>query len=171
MNLKSFILLIYVILFCNFSWQSKAKSATVLEEIKRTGLLKVAIREDAVPFGYRDLNNNLSGVCLDFLDFFHEQLKEYLNQEIILIKLYKSTLFNRFELVSKGVTYLECGPNTIRDIPNYDIQFSNPFFLTGTQLLIRASNRRNINPDSNLRDIKIGVLAKTSTQQLLSTRY
>lgn len=131
MKSKVFFLFISLLFILLFPLQSKVKSETILEEINRTGLLKVGIREDAVPFGYRDLNNNLTGLCLDFINVFHQQLKKQLNKEIILIKIYKSTLFNRFDLVSDRIIYLECGPNTIRDIPDYNVQFSNPFLLQG----------------------------------------
>ncbi|ACK66672.1 extracellular solute-binding protein family 3 [Rippkaea orientalis PCC 8801] len=171
MKSKVFFLFISLLFILLFPLQSKVKSETILEEINRTGLLKVGIREDAVPFGYRDLNNNLTGLCLDFINVFHQQLKKQLNKEIILIKIYKSTLFNRFDLVSDRIIYLECGPNTIRDIPDYNVQFSNPFFITGTQLLIKANNEEKVDLESNLQDIKIGILVNTSNQQLLSTRY
>ncbi|MFM7192984.1 MAG: amino acid ABC transporter substrate-binding protein, partial [Microcystaceae cyanobacterium] len=47
---------------------------TVLETIRTTGLLKIAIREDAVPLGYRDLNNDWSGICLDFAAILKRQV-------------------------------------------------------------------------------------------------
>jgi hypothetical protein len=103
--------------------------ATILEEIKRTGLLRIAVREDAVPFGYRDLNENWTGICIDFLEILRNQVRRELDQPIILIKLFKSTLFNRFDLVNDKVVALECGPNTIRDNLSYNIDFSDPFFL------------------------------------------
>ncbi len=171
MNSKLFQFLVNLILILSWQIPVNAQSETILEEIDRTGLLKVGIREDAVPFGYRDLNNNLAGVCLDFIYVLRERVKERLNKEVILVKLYKSTLFNRFELVSDGIIYLECGPNTIRQVSDYKITFSTSFFLTGTQFLINKNNQKNINPNSNLANINIGVLANTSNQQLIEAKY
>ena len=45
---------------------STARAESTLDKIKRTGVLKVAIRQDAAPFGYLDANDNLQGYCLDF---------------------------------------------------------------------------------------------------------
>ncbi|MGK7884230.1 MAG: amino acid ABC transporter substrate-binding protein [Crocosphaera sp.] len=150
---------------------SYGQEETVLERIEKTGLLKVGIREDAVPFGYRDINGDLEGLCLDFIAVLREELKQELNKEVIAIKLYKSTLFNRFELVSDRIVDIECGPNTIRELPEYQIQFSNPFFLTGTQLLIEADKAKIIDPDGSLENVNIGVLKNTTNEQLIAETY
>ena len=47
-----------------------------------TGLLKVGIREDAVPFGYRDINGDLEGLCLDFIAVLRDKLKQELIKTI-----------------------------------------------------------------------------------------
>ncbi|ACK71410.1 extracellular solute-binding protein family 3 [Gloeothece citriformis PCC 7424] len=129
------------------------------------------MREDAVPFGYEDLDNNLSGICLDVINLIKERVQEELNQEIILVKLFQSTLFNRFELIKDGVVYLECGPNTIRESPDLEVAFSAPFFVTGTQFIIPSGLENRFDADSSLADFTLGVLRNTTTQQLLASRY
>ncbi|MEA5508880.1 amino acid ABC transporter substrate-binding protein [Crocosphaera sp. UHCC 0190] len=153
------------------SLPTNAQTETVLEKINQTGLLKVGIREDAVPFGYRDINGDLNGLCLDFIAVVRGELQRKLNKKVIAIKLYKSTLFNRFELVSDRIVDLECGPNTIRAVSDYNIQFSSPFFRTGTQLLVKAENEQLINSNSTLENVLIGVLRNTSNEQLISQKY
>ncbi len=155
----------------SYSLPSYAQEQTILEKIEETGLLEVGIREDAVPFGYRDINGNLEGLCLDFIAILREQLKQKLNKQVIAIKLYKSTLFNRFELVSDRIVDLECGPNTIRELTEYQIQFSSPFFLTGTQLLVSKEKAKKINPNGSLENVNIGVLRNTSNEQLMIEKY
>ena len=150
---------------------SYSQEETILEEIEETGLLKVGIREDAVPFGYRDINGDLEGLCLDFIALLREKLKQKLNKQVIAIKLYKSTLFNRFELVSDRIVDLECGPNTIRELPEYQIQFSQPFFLTGTQLLIRSEKVNSLNLNGSLENVNIGVLRNTTNEELMAEKY
>lgn len=170
-NLKGYGIVIHLLLLFSCSLPSYGQEQTVLEKIEETGLLEVGIREDAVPFGYRDINGDLEGLCLDFIALLREQLKQKLNKQVIAIKLYKSTLFNRFELVSDRIVDLECGPNTIRELPDYQIQFSSPFFLTGTQLLVRTEKSKSINPNSSLENVNIGVLRNTSNEQLMMERY
>ena len=52
------LIILTLVILSNVFAALPAKSETVLEKIKRTGLLEVAMREDAIPFGYRDSNNN-----------------------------------------------------------------------------------------------------------------
>lgn len=171
MNSKSLIFLSTLTLLLSFSTPVKAQSKSILNEIVRTGLLKIGIREDAVPFGYRYLNNNLAGVCLDFIYILREKLKDKLNKEVILVRLYKSTFLNRFELVSDGIIHLECGPNVIREIYGLNVIFSNPFLSTGTQLLINKKKQNDINLNGNLVGVNIGVLDNTGSQQLIEAKY
>lgn len=145
---------------------------TVLETIRTTGLLNIAIREDAVPLGYRDLNNDWSGICLDFAAILKRQVIANIQQPAILVKLFKSTLFNRFDLVNDQVVYLECGPNSIRPDLSYDnVTFSQPFLWTGTQFLIRAADKQRVNPNGSLAGLKIGVLRYTTNEKLIQERY
>jgi len=145
---------------------------TVLETIRTTGLLNIAIREDAVPLGYRDLNNDWSGICLDFAAILKRQVIANIQQPAILVKLFKSTLFNRFDLVNDQVVYLECGPNSIRPDLSYDnVTFSQPFLWTGTQFLIRATDKQRVNPNGSLAGLKIGVLRYTTNEKLIQERY
>ena len=109
--------------------------AQVLEEIQQTGVLKVGVRIDAAPFGYLQSNGNLSGYCISFVELLRQRVKQELNRSVLLVKLYRSSTANRFDLVDGNIAYLECGPNTIQDNLDYNIHFSTPFFSTGTQLL------------------------------------
>jgi polar amino acid transport system substrate-binding protein len=148
-----------------------ANAETTLEKIQRTGTLKVAIREDAAPFGYIDDNNNLQGYCLDFVALLENKLIEKLSRNTIIIRLLKSKVDNRFALVAKDLVYLECGPNTIRDDVTSTVQFSTDFFITGMQFLVKKNNLQSIDLDSNLENIKIGVLTNTTTAELIANKY
>ncbi len=168
---KFYGIIINLFLLFSSGFPSYSQETTVLERIKKNGLLKVGIREDAVPFGYRDINGELEGLCLDFINLLREELKQKLDKQVIAIKLYKSTLFNRFELVSDRIVDMECGPNTIRELPEYKIQFSSPFFLTGTQLLVTKEKAKQINVNGSLENVNIGVLKNTTNEQLMAEKY
>jgi polar amino acid transport system substrate-binding protein len=149
------------------SWRSPAIAEDTLNKIQRTGVLNVALREDAAPFGYLNANGNLRGYCLDFFALVEQQLLEKLDRNSLSIKLYKSTATNRFNLVAKDLVDLECGPNTIRsDIPNID--FSTSFFITGTQFLVKKDNLSGLR-DSE--DLVLGVINNTTTEMLIAERY
>ena len=156
-------------LFCFLALPVQAE--TVLEKIQRTGVLNIAIREDAAPFGYIDANNNLQGYCLGFFSLLEKQLVKTLERNTVSIKLLKSTTNNRFSLVKNDIVVLECGPNTIReDIPD-NTAFSTAFFVTGTQFLVNHQNRDRLNLDSSLKDIKLGVIQNTTTEEIITETY
>ena len=145
-----------------------ARGESTLDKIQRTGVLKVAIRQDAAPFGYLDANDNLQGYCLDFFTILEKQLLEKLNRNSLSVKLYKSTLNNRFELVSRGIVDLECGPNTIRSNIS-EVNFSTGFFQTGTQFLVKENNQ--IDLDGDLSNSRLGVIDNTTTAEFVAQRY
>jgi polar amino acid transport system substrate-binding protein len=144
---------------------------TVLERIARTGALRVGIREDAAPLGYRDINDRLAGVCLDYVYYLRDRLREELKLEILSVFLVRSTLFNRFYLVEDRVVDIECGPNTIQSETGHNVTFSQPFFITQGQFLIRAEDRSGFNPKSSLENVRLGVLRYSTTQTDLQAQY
>lgn len=127
MTQKIFLWIVSIFFFVNPSFSLLAQEETVLQEIERTGLVKLGIREDAFPFGYKDSNNNYGGICLDIFELIVEKVRQESKREIVAIRLAESTLSNRFELIEDRIAHLECGPNTINAQNDRNVQFSNPF--------------------------------------------
>jgi polar amino acid transport system substrate-binding protein len=152
----------------------KAEPESRLAKIQRTGVLSVAIREDAPPFGYLDAGENLQGYCLDFFDLLESQLlaSQLIDggeRNSLSIKLLKSTATNRFSLVADQLVDLECGPNTIRSEPPENTSFSTGFFLTGTQFLVKQDNPLDL--ENDLEGAVLGVIANTTTAKYVAQRY
>ncbi len=146
------------------------KAEDTLDKIQRTGVLNIAIREDAPPFGYLDNSENLQGYCLDFFALLRQRLVKELERNTLSVKLFKSTTGNRFDLIARNIVDLECGPNTIRaDIPE-NTDFSTSFWVTGTQFLVRQNNF--LDPEQDLGDeIELGVISNTTTEEFIAQRY
>ncbi|MFM1843252.1 MAG: hypothetical protein RLZZ490_1994 [Cyanobacteriota bacterium] len=145
---------------------------SILRSIQKTGLFTIAIREDAVPFGFRDgPADQWTGICVDLAELLRKRISAELDGQIIMVKMYQSSLFNRFSLIDEGVASLECGPNTIRDDLPYQVTFSDPFFITGTQLLIRAEDLNQFDGNGDLSGERIGVLRGTSNLDFLRANY
>lgn len=178
MNCQIRFCLISSLLIFSISISTPVNAETVLKQIQRTGILRVAIREDAPPFGYLDADDNLQGYCLDFFALLKQQLVSNLERNTLSIKLLKSTSRNRFILIKNHNVDLECGPNTIQtDVPN-NISFSSAFFVTGTQFLIKKDNRVNLKIEQNLAkivqnlaDLRFGVIGNTTTEEFIKDRY
>lgn len=146
-----------------------ARTESVLEELQTTGVLKVAYRQDAPPFGFVDFESNWTGYCADLSEALRNYLSAELSTDLRLdLVTFSSNLDNRFDLVQDGIVHLECGPNTIRSGIEA-IQFSQPFFATGNRLLIQAG--ADINPNRSLRDVRVGVLENTTTSMFLEANY
>jgi polar amino acid transport system substrate-binding protein len=151
-------------------WIPPLAASPTVAEIQRTGILKIAVREDAPPFAFRDGNSQWTGLCFDLIELLRRRLQQELPHSFLLIQLLPSTLFNRFELVDEGEVALECGANGIRPVP-YQVTFSTPIFLTGTRFLIRSGDRLRVNPNGSLKDVVIGFLADTSNAEFVQNRY
>ena len=147
------------------------KGEEVLARIQRTGVIRVAVREDAAPFGYLNANNKLQGYCLDFFVLLENKLIDSLERNTLSIKLFKSTTNNRFSLVGNNIVDIECGPNTIRkDVPE-NTSFSTSFFITGTQFLINKENGDRFKLDGDLDEIRLGAIRNTTTEEFVSETY
>ncbi len=171
-KIRHSLLLTLFLMATSFLTPATAKAETILEEIERTGVLRVGIRNDAIPFGYRKPNGQLTGYCVDFMAALKDQITERIDREWLLIRLFQSTASNRFGLVGDRTLHLECGPNTIPDeLRETGVRFSKSFFVTGTQLLVLQSQRDRLNLESPLEGVRIAVIGGTTTEILLRERY
>ncbi|MGF1591209.1 MAG: amino acid ABC transporter substrate-binding protein [Pleurocapsa sp.] len=147
-----------------------AEAEDTLDKIQRTGVLNIAIREDAPPLGYLDANENLQGYCLGFFALLKKQLVAELERNTLSIKLFKSTTGNRFDLIARNIVDLECGPNTIRSQSPENTNFSTSFVVTGTQFLVKQDNLLDLEQDLG-EEIKLGVISNTTTEEFIAQRY
>jgi len=160
--------LVLTVNFINVPW---VKSQGILEKIEQTGLLKVAITANAIPFGYRDGNQELRGICFDLIRLIKKELKTQLNRDIITTHLFISDLANRYQIVQNNIVYLECGANSIREVEDYNITFSQPFFVTGTQFLVSRDKVPELTQNVAVEDLRIGVLRYTTTEEYIKNRF
>lgn len=138
-----------------FPQASQAK--TVEEDIKKTGVLKVGVREDSPLFGF---GSEKAGYCTDFANSLAENLSQKLGKTI-KVDLVESTTQTRWDLVKDGDVHFECGPNTItaEREKEYGIKFSKPFFVTATQVFVRSDVTEEI-----LRTGTIGMIKGTTNE-------
>jgi len=146
-------------------------SGSIMEELKKTGVLKVALRADAPPFGYINNQGKWTGYCEDWVTSLAKylEIKHNISTKIEVVQI-PSNLDNRFELVRQNQVYLECGPNTIRnDISG--VNFSRFFFLTGTQFLVKSNSPKAINFFQSIANMNVGVFKNTTTEQFIKRQY
>lgn len=146
------------------------RAETILEEIDRTGLLKVGIRTDVIPFAYRNNEGQLQGICIDLIRIIRQELAKKIDRNIISILFITSSLDDRFTIIENKVAHFECGPNTIRELEDYQVKFSEPFFLSGLQI-IASENIADKLINSQGKNFKIGVLKSTTSEIFIKEKY
>jgi polar amino acid transport system substrate-binding protein len=143
---------------------------TILEKVKRTGELKAATRTDAIPFGYIDSNNQWTGYSLDLILLIQQQLEKQLNQPIDL-KLSEVTVDNRFTAVEARQVDLVCDTTTITQERAERVNFSVPYFMTGSQFLVRIQDAPQFDVNGTLEGVAIAYIAKTTTDMIIRQIY
>lgn len=138
-------------------------AGTVLERVAKTGKLVAGTRVDAAPFAYLNATGQWVGYSVDLLGRIQAQLEQELQQPIEL-ELVEANSTNRIAMVMQGDVDLVCGSTSFTRSRAMDVDFSLGYFITGTQLLIKPSNRLG-------RDFTIGVLAGTTNQQIMQQQF
>ncbi len=143
MNTKITISLFSLLLSVGVQLPSVAE--TVLEKVNRTGVLRVGVREDAIPFSYSNESNNFEGYSVELMELIHLRLEQELNRSIQL-QLKPVTIQNRFSAVENGTVDLVCGADSITIEREQRVEFSIPFFTTGIQLLVQQEDVERLDP-------------------------
>ena len=112
-----------------------ALAEDILERIDKTGKVTMGFREGSVPFGYMDGKGEWVGFGLDLGAIFHQALEEKLGKKIELIKKPMNPK-TRIPLITNGSIDIGIGSTTITLAREEVIDFSLPYFLTGTRLLV-----------------------------------
>jgi polar amino acid transport system substrate-binding protein len=111
---------------------------TVLEKIKRAGVLTAGTRGDNIPFAFINEKNEWIGFSIDLLEAIRARLEKKLAKRI---KLEKKEVTNatRIPLLVNRTIDVECGSTTYTRARDRDeaVDFSINFFFTGAQLLVK----------------------------------
>lgn len=143
---------------------------TVLEKVKRTGELNAATRQDAIPFGYIDNNNQWTGYSLGLILLIRQQLEKELNRPVKL-KLTESTVDNRFDLIQSKKADLICDATTITQERLEKVTFSVPYFMTGSQFLVKLQDAPKFDINGTLSGVSIAYIPNTTTDQIIRQIY
>ena len=135
--------------------------AQTYNTIITTEQLIVGIRGDSPWFDLLDEDDptGYSGYCKDLAEGLAERLSA--NQLApIRVRFITSTTQSRWDLVQSGTVHFECGPNTINAEreEDYGIKFSEPFFTTATQILLKEGQ------DLNTGNGIVGVITNTTNE-------
>ena len=112
---------------------------TVLEKIKRTGVLTAGTRANSIPFAFINEKNEWIGFSIDLLEAIRARLEKKLAKRIRLEKK-EITPATGIPLVANRTIDVECGSMTYTRGRDETVDFSINFFFTGTQLLVKKGS-------------------------------
>ncbi|MGK7931070.1 MAG: amino acid ABC transporter substrate-binding protein [Microcystaceae cyanobacterium] len=143
---------------------------TVLENVEKTGVLRVGARKNAVPFGFVDTEGNWQGYSIDLIKLIHQSLEKELGKEIEL-EMQEVTVDSRFESIKNNTVDLVCGATTITQERLKTTDFSIPFFMTGSQFLVKMGNIPKVDINGTLAGVRIAYIPNTTTDQIIRQIY
>ena len=139
-------------------------SAGTLDRIGQEKSIRIAYREDASPFSYKDKLGEPAGFMVDLCRAVAKKLAEQLNLPSLNAAYVSVTAGDRFDAITQQRADLLCEPTSITLSRRQQVDFSIPTFLDGAGLLVRAGSPKNLR---DLAGKKIGVLAGTTTEEAL----
>lgn len=138
--------------------------AGVLDRMGQDKTIRIAYREDAPPFSYKDKIGEPVGFMVDLCRDVAKRLAEQLNLPSLNVTYVPVTAADRFEAIQQQRADILCEPTSATLSRRELVDFSIPTFVDGAGLMIRADGPRDLKA---LAGQKIGVLAGTTTEEAL----
>lgn len=123
-----------------------SQGADILDRIGKTGKVTMGFREGSVPFGFMNKKGEWVGFGLDLGQEIVLALKAKFGKKIELIKKPINPK-TRIPLVINGTVDIGIGSTTITLAREEVVDFSLPYFLTGTRLIVPKNSTIKDFPD------------------------
>ncbi len=141
-----------------------ALAETVLEKIRRTGVLTAGTRVTSIPFAFINEKNEWIGFSIDLLEAIRARLEKKLGKPIKLEKK-EVNPSTRTQLVANRTIDVECGSTTYTRGRDETVDFSINFFFTGSQLLVKKGS--GIKSLADVAGKRVGAAAGTTNEKAL----
>ncbi len=139
-------------------------TAGTLDKLRQDKTLRIAYREDAPPFSFKDAIGEPAGFMVDLCRSVAKNLTAQLNLSDLKTAYVPVTGANRFEAIEMGKADLLCEPTSATLSRREHVDFSIATFVDGASLLVSGDGPTEF---EGLAGKKIGVLAGTTTEQEL----
>ena len=139
-------------------------AAGTLDRIDQEKAIRIAYREDAPRFSYKDKIGEPTGFMVDLCRAVAKKLAEQRNIPTLNVTYVPVTAADRFEAITQQKADLLCEPTSVTLSRREQVDFSIPTFLDGAGLMVRADGPKNLRA---LAGQKVGVLAGTTTEEAL----
>jgi ABC-type amino acid transport substrate-binding protein len=139
-------------------------AAGTVDRIKQEQAVRIAYREDAPPFSYKDKIGEPAGFMVDLCKEVAKKLAEQFDLQSLKVTYVPVTAADRFEAIAQQKADLLCEPTSATLSRREQVDFSIATFVDGAGLLVRANGPKDLRAMASQ---KIGVLAGTTTEEAL----
>jgi glutamate/aspartate transport system substrate-binding protein len=115
-------------------------NSVVLKRILERGAISIGHREASVPFSYISDEQKVEGYSVDLCMNVVDVVRQRLNKPDLKVTFTPINVTNRIPLVANGTIDLECGTTSNFLTRQEQVEFSPIFYVTGTQLLVKAAS-------------------------------
>ena len=112
--------------------------AQTLDQIKKSGSLRLGYRDDARPFSYRDESGNAAGYSVALCQEIADTIKSELGLVELGIEEVLVSSSDRFYALQKGQIDVLCGAATVTLSRRENVTFSLPIYLSGMAATLRT---------------------------------
>src|SRR5215831_7099728 len=138
--------------------------AGTLDRIHQDKSMRIAYRDDASPFSYKDKIGEPAGYIVDLCRAVAKKLAQQLNLPSLNVVYVPVTAVDRFDAITQGKADLLCEATSATLSRRELVDFSISTFVDGASLMVRGDGPRDLQALSGR---KIGVLAGTTTEEAL----
>ena len=124
-----------------------AHAEAVLDNILKSGSLKLGYREQSPPFSFVGPDQQPMGYSIDLCKSVAAEIAEKLGQRTLEVKWVAVDAANRFDALQKGDIDLLCGNTTQTLSRRADFDFSLTTFVDGAGLLYRMGEQPRTEQD------------------------
>ena len=141
---------------------STAAHADRLDDIKRAGVLRVAAFDSNPPFGFVDQKDNqIVGLDVDYARAVAKSLG-------VKLEIQPTNPANRIAFLKSGKVDLVFANFTITDDRKKEVDFSTPYFASGTQFIAKKGVLKSA---QQINDLRIGADKGTTNEQQVRAKF
>lgn len=138
-----------------------------LDQIKKTGEIRLGYRTDAPPLAFKDSSGQPSGYSVELCQRVAAAVKDQLKLNELKTTFVPLTSENRLDAIVSNRADIECGATTITLTRAQRVDFTLMTFVTGGGILSRAGS--GIDSLANLAGKSVAVVAGTTTEPALKS--
>lgn len=130
----------FVICMLSASSAEAQSSDGVIDRIRSRGAISIGYRDSSIPFSYVDAQGKPQGYSNDICLEVAQTVKSAIGLTDLQIKMVPVNLQNRIPLVANGTVDISCESAVNTIARQSQVDFSYPFFISQTRLLVKSKS-------------------------------